>query len=282
MTPPISDTVRHWVDLLLGAVDETVVGYIVLGGSRARPQPGPLADTDLFVMVQDNAAMATAVECQLNFGMSGGLLVSSPTYRVDFGVRIRVASSPTASCSFHFLEPFMIRNVAHQRKGVRIWPDQGVDLPDDAGRGEPSDDIARVEELTDGLLEFPAALKYLARHDYFAASIRLARSIVSIVNYKSGDPAACHAGSTKNLPDRLQVVMPGRSVTSNILVGGSDGATVQQQITAVLEMLADLDIASMSPPTRRIYSAYVNDVAIRLRQWESAHRGHDRGKDDGR
>lgn len=198
----------EWVRLLLEACGETEIVRVILGGSASLSVRGLLADIDLFVHVQEGCSLRLAAAFQSSLRENTDLLVATLAFRVDFGIRVRVAKSPLEPCSFFFVDAASIRNVAHQRLGYTIWPRVGHHTETFSNHKPRMDAIARQEELQDALLDLPSAIKYLAREDWFAAAIRLDKVLNGLVNWLTLDSSNYAAGYAKKVGERLSGILP--------------------------------------------------------------------------
>lgn len=239
----LPEDVRKWILIVAKYVDISLLREIVIGGSKVGEPTSAGADTDLFIGVIDNTAFRVAEALRTRLARtSTQYLISTLSYRTDFGLRVRVAKSPTDCCSYFFYDRLMVRNVAHWRHGIRLWTnkEQGEIRP--TNESASSDQTARQEEFTDGLLEIPSALKYLIREDYLPASMRLDRVILRFVNAITLDPAEYLSGSDKGLAKRLSERIQQVPPRPNLALGLEEPTLqhiLKEQIDFILDMIGE-------------------------------------------
>ena len=261
-----SANVADWVEVLLFSLDEKYLRSIWLGGSAGDAVVRPLADTDLFVVVADGYAFEAAGHLRETLRQSSTRLVSTFSFRQDFGLRLRVASSPTSSCSFFFLEEHMLRNTAHQRRGHVVWRSSNTCGPMRSNLDAPADGLARIEELTDSLLEVPSALKYLNRADYCAAAIRLTRVVVGLVNHLTLDQNDYVAGTDKHLAARMRQLV--RGFESDHVEASSRDKPPYHKVAMVIGLLRMVDLSGIATSAAGAYAAFIDESVQRLSAYE--------------
>jgi hypothetical protein len=256
-----------WLRLALSSIEQGSVRRVSLGGSSAEGVTLPLPDTDLFLEIADGNALLAADHFRATIlATCPDLLLSTLTVRTDFGVRVRVASSPVQSCSFFFYEERMLRNVAHRRRGFTIWTDGDPATDRELLLGDNLDARATLEELEDTLLELPSALKYLTREDYYATSIRLTRIIVGLVNFHTADPENYPVGSTKDVDARLGSLTTTAVNPKSILGTPVEpaAAAAGSQVEVVIELLQMIEPAYIPDQVRARYCSYIEESLSRL------------------
>lgn len=280
------ERVRKWAILIVRNVQKTLLREIVLGGSRAHQSKSVNADTDLFIGVADGTTFAAAEELYAGITRtSSHYLTSTLSFRPDFGLRLRIAESPISCCSYFFYDQHMVRNVGHWRRGVRLWTNAKLGAIYPANASQKFDHVARKEEFVDGLLEIPSVLKYLSRQDFPAASIRLDRVILHIVNVGTLDPMAYLSGSDKGLSERL-AIFTAETPWQPHLAYGLDRATLQYvlrtQITFILTFLRTISHSLYCDShTHPVNDRYLADTIRYLQSWEVslAHQLEDHASD---
>ena len=255
-----------WVDLLNRHVDATLLDEVVLGGSHAVGDADIVSDTDLFVHVSNAATFVAAEQLRRELLTTSDYLVSTLSYRPDFGVRVRAALSPENSCSFFFFDDPMIRNVGHQRRGIALQVSRKHTRTASDLASAQADHEARMEECIGSLLELPSVLKYLRRSDYCAASLRLHRAIHGLVNVATLNTDDYLAGMDKHLADRLRSVARGFPLdASNCYLGGAALELVVPQLRLFLYLL-DVVGCTLGPelvPCQK----YISEATTVLTQW---------------
>jgi hypothetical protein len=251
--------VRKWVMLAISALDTKDLRTVTLGGSSTDQDAGTFADTDLFLRVRDGSSLQAAEELRTSLQALPEMLVSTFSYRVDFGLRVRAAMTVLDCCSFFFLEDHMVRNTAHQRRGHVVWRNSA--LEEIGSLGKKLDQEARLEELTESLLEFPAAIKYLSRSDDYAASTRLRRAIAGLVNCASQNPDEYFAGDDANLTARLETIAGGERLSSEPPIAAG---SVAQAVSIAIRLLRSLSVTAIASTKADTYAAFIDEAVACL------------------
>jgi hypothetical protein len=247
-----------WLDILHAFDEDGHISRVLLGGSRGCGEDLAESDTDLFVEVAKVHPYGLTRDFRIHLQCHRpDLLVSTVSFRADFGFRVRAAKDGTHCCSYFFFMTDDVRQTRHWRKGRPLWASPDSTPWSAQLHRKPHADLdSRDEELIDALLEVPSILKYLRRGDAISGEIRITKAIVGLINYLTLDPTDYEAGTTKWLEQRLS----GYETSTNSFVGHlCAGQDLNQRGVLLLRLMRVME-SGISPEVAR----YCRDACERL------------------